>query len=240
MKAIAGGRLKGKSDINPQWRMQAITEVFGPVGFGWSYTIDKLWTEPGTAGEICSFALVSVKVKMNGEWSEPVPGIGGNLLVELEKAGPHTNDEAYKMAVTDGLSVAFKAFGVAAEVYLGNFDGSKYTGKPATGSQSPVAQTPDHERVKASLHSLFGADKKAALDQVEKMTAFQGKDGPVAGVRDFTKLTGKRLEILADKLDKMVVDKRADVPDLCALCRQPMTGGKCHNTDCLDGPDPLP
>jgi hypothetical protein len=180
--------------------------------------------------------LVSVKVKMNGEWSEPVPGIGGNLLVELEKAGPHTNDEAYKMAVTDGLSVAFKAFGVAAEVYLGNFDGSKYTGKPATGSQAAVAQTPDHERVKAALRSLYGADKKAALDAVESMTAFKGKDGPVAGVRDYTKLTGKRLEILADKLEKMYADKRAEVPELCELCRQPMTDRGCQNPECSNGP----
>lgn len=30
------------------------------------------------------------------------------------------------MAMTDALSVAFKAVGVAADIYLGNYDGSKY------------------------------------------------------------------------------------------------------------------
>ena len=34
-KAIEAGRLKGKSDINPMWRIKKLTEVFGPVGFGW-------------------------------------------------------------------------------------------------------------------------------------------------------------------------------------------------------------
>ena len=160
LKPIGGGRLKGKTDINPQWRMQAMTEVFGPVGFGWTYTIEKLWTEPGSGGEVCAFALVSVKVNQGGEWSAPVPGIGGNLLIENEKNGLHTSDEAYKMAVTDGLSVAFKAFGVAAEVYLGNFDGSKFAGKTEGAGRETATPpaSPDHERVKTALHTLFGAD----------------------------------------------------------------------------------
>lgn len=126
LKPIQAGRLKGKSDINPQWRMQAMTEVFGPVGIGWTYTIDRMWTEPGSDGQVCAFALVSVRIKDNGEWSEPVPGIGGSMLVEKESRGLYTSDEAFKMATTDALSVAMKAFGVAAEVYLGNLDGSKY------------------------------------------------------------------------------------------------------------------
>ena len=35
LKEIAFGKLKGKSDINPQWRYQALTEEFGMYGFGW-------------------------------------------------------------------------------------------------------------------------------------------------------------------------------------------------------------
>ena len=55
LKKITGGRLAGKTDINPQWRYQVMTEVFGVCGRGWKYTIDKLWTEPAPAGEV--FAL---------------------------------------------------------------------------------------------------------------------------------------------------------------------------------------
>lgn len=126
-KPIAAGRLKGKTDINPQWRMQIMTETFGPVGFGWKYAIDKLWTEPGNADQVMAFALVSVWISEEGEWSEPVPGIGGSMLVAKESSGLYTSDEGYKMAVTDALSVAFKAIGVAADIYSGDkFDGSKY------------------------------------------------------------------------------------------------------------------
>ena len=34
-KAITAGRLKGKTDINPMWRIKRLTEQFGPCGIGW-------------------------------------------------------------------------------------------------------------------------------------------------------------------------------------------------------------
>ena len=34
-RAITGGRLKGKTEINPMGRIKALTEVFGPCGIGW-------------------------------------------------------------------------------------------------------------------------------------------------------------------------------------------------------------
>jgi hypothetical protein len=141
LKSIQAGRLKGKSDINPQWRMQAMTETFGPCGTGWKYTIDKLWNEAGDGVQIAAFALVSLYYKEGEHWSEAIPGIGGSMFIEQESKGPHTSDEAYKMAVTDALSVAMKSLGMAAEIYLGNFDGSKYTG-PAAGPPPSVNLDP--------------------------------------------------------------------------------------------------
>ena len=32
--AINGGRLKGKTEINPLWRIKVLTEQFGPCGIG--------------------------------------------------------------------------------------------------------------------------------------------------------------------------------------------------------------
>ena len=39
IKPITSGRLKGKSDINPVYRIKRMTEIFGPCGFGWKYEI---------------------------------------------------------------------------------------------------------------------------------------------------------------------------------------------------------
>ena len=161
LKQIGGGRLRGKTDINPQWRLQAMTEAFGPCGIGWKYTIDKLWTEQGTDGQVCAFALVSVYVRSEfheSGYSDPVPGIGGSMLIEKEKSGLYTSDEAYKMAVTDALSVAFKSLGVAAEIYLGNFDGSKY--KETERNKEDIAEL--------SAKYLADCDKKTTLDDLKK------------------------------------------------------------------------
>ena len=125
LKKIGGGKLSGMTDINPQWRYKAMTEKFGLVGLGWKYNIDKLWTEQGANGEILAFAQVSVYVK-NGEWSDPIIGIGGSKLAQVEKSNLVSNDEGFKMAVTDAFSTALKMIGVAADIYAGRWDGSKY------------------------------------------------------------------------------------------------------------------
>jgi len=168
LKRINGGRLNGMTDISPQWRLQVITETFGPVGFGWTYQIKDRWIEDGAEGIRCCFAHVAVKYKEDGEWSEWFEGIGGSMLVAKEKAGLHTSDECYKMAVTDGLSVAFKASGVAAEVYLGNLNhDSKY--------QTEVPQTPLDKLDPATymagkLKGLQNAEKAVAEDFLELLT----------------------------------------------------------------------
>lgn len=124
LKTIQGGRLKGMSDINPQWRYQVMTEQFGMCGIGWKYESD-VWTEPAPNDQVFAFARVKLYVKVDGEWSEPIPGVGGSMLVVKETAGLHVSDEGFKMAITDALSVAMKMLGVAANVYAGLHD-TKY------------------------------------------------------------------------------------------------------------------
>lgn len=127
LREIKAGRLAGKSDINPMWRIKTLTEQFGPCGVGWKYTIEKLWTEQGANGEIAAFALINLYHRIGEGWSEPIPGIGGNSFVAKEKSGMYTSDECYKMALTDALSVACKALGVAADVVYWQADKTKYT-----------------------------------------------------------------------------------------------------------------
>jgi hypothetical protein len=126
LKQIQAGRLKGKTDINPQWRYQALTELYGPCGIGWKYEIARLWNEPGPDGQVFAFAEVRLYTRNGEGWSDPIPGAGGSMLVDKESRGLHASDEGYKMAITDGLSVACKMLGIAADVYAGLWDGSKY------------------------------------------------------------------------------------------------------------------
>jgi hypothetical protein len=126
LKQIGAGRLKGMTDVNPQYRIKAMTEHFGKIGIGWYYEIHKIWTEPGNAGELMAFVQINLYIKDGESWSMPIIGLGGSALVAKESAGLRANDEGYKMALTDALSVAMKQLGIASAIYEGLWDGSKY------------------------------------------------------------------------------------------------------------------
>ena len=144
---IQAGRLKGKSDINPMWRIKKLTEIFGPCGIGWKYTITKQWMEAAGGGEIAAFCDIDLYVKADGQWSEPIPGTGGSMFVAREKSGLYTSDECYKMALTDALSVACKALGLAADVYWGR-DPSKYDSPPPRYPGHPLTCDACHGPIK--------------------------------------------------------------------------------------------
>lgn len=141
LRPITSGRLKGKSDINPMWRIQALTEQFGPVGFGWYYETSH-WLEPGANGEVAAFCSVRLYVRRGEEWSKPIYGVGGSMLVSKEQKGLHTNDECYKMALTDAIGVACKALGFAADVYWekgGMYSQEQPVPPPQHQQRAPVA-----------------------------------------------------------------------------------------------------
>lgn len=116
-KKITGGRLSGMTDINPMWRIMMLTERYGPCGTGWTYEITDKRVIEGADGVICAFLDINLFVKENGEWGKGIPGTGGSQLVSKEKGGLYTNDECFKMALTDAISVACKALGMGANVY---------------------------------------------------------------------------------------------------------------------------
>jgi len=174
LKTIKGGRLSGMTDINPQWRFKAMTEMFGPCGIGWRWTLSEIRRMDGADGESMLFATVWLYVKHEDQWSEGIPGVGGTKLVAKERDGLHNNDEAIKMATTDALSVAMKSLGVGADIYMGLWDGSKYKGSEANASQgeantditeSPMAQAAHHLK---SI-GITGKDARKVWDEQLKV-----------------------------------------------------------------------
>lgn len=140
-KNISGGRLKGMTDINPMWRIKTLTEEFGICGFGWYYEITDKWIETSMAkDEITANVKINLYVKRDNEWSKPIVGIGGSMLVANEKNGLYVNDECYKMALTDAISVACKSLGIGADVYW-NKDNTKYNDGKKNQAVAPKEKT---------------------------------------------------------------------------------------------------
>ena len=175
LRQIEAGKLKGKTDINPQWRYKAMTEKFGLVGIGWKYEVQKLWTEAGAGNEKLAFAQVAVFVKDGDAWSEPIVGIGGSKLVQFEKGAAVSNDEGYKMAVTDAFSTALKMLGVAADIYAGRWDGTKYNDEPATLPQPPAP--PKKQPAKFAFEPKGGETTPAEKNELGGLLSTKYPDG---------------------------------------------------------------
>lgn len=153
-KAFNNGKFSG-TDINPMWRIKKLTEIFGPAGIGWYYEVVSERAEEH--GDV-TIAVVDLNlyVKYGGEWSKPIYGTGGNIL--LRKGA--TSDEGYKMALTDALSVACKSLGIGADIYYSK-DKTKYTADPA-----PARHEDDRVRP-APKGTVCQRCKKVSLPSIE-------------------------------------------------------------------------
>lgn len=131
IRPIEAGRLKRFSDINPQWRIEALTETYGLYGLGWFVQIKDTTTVdlPETKEKMLFLTLELFvrdwSIPDEFKWFGPALGVGGDYLIIRDKNGVHGNDEAYAMAMTDALGKAAKLFGIANDIYRGKFD-SKY------------------------------------------------------------------------------------------------------------------
>jgi len=143
-KEISGGRLAGMTDINPMWRIKKLTEEFGPCGEGWK-TADVSYEAIPADGLMVVKCTLNLYVKNDQKWSEPIFGVGGSMLIAKEKNGRYVDDEAYKKAYTDAISVACKALGFGADIYWDK-DTSKYT--------SPRSLPPDTEQAQYMIELI--------------------------------------------------------------------------------------
>ena len=161
-KPIKGGRLSGMTDINPMWRIKTLTEQFGVCGIGWKYVITDKRLEQGANGEIAAFVDIDLYVKVDGEWSEAIPGTGGSSFVAKERNGMYTSDECFKMALTDALSVACKALGFAADVYWDK-DRTKY--------DTPQVRAEKPELTNEQIDALYKLGDSKGLTQSDIIKA---------------------------------------------------------------------
>ena len=124
-KSFNNGKFSG-TDINPMWRIKKLTELFGPCGIGWYTEPVSRHMERAEDGTTCAFVSINLYIKVDGEWSKPIYGEGGNTFATKTKAGYlSVSDEAYKMAYTDAISNAAKALGCGADVWFEK-DRTKY------------------------------------------------------------------------------------------------------------------
>lgn len=206
-KSIEGGRLKGMTDINPMWRIKTLTEQFGVCGIGWKPEIVRTWLENGASNEVIANVEIRLYVKVDGEWSEGIPGIGGSKFVTKETSGFYNDDEHYKKAYTDALSVACKSLGIGADVYFAK-DSSKYDS--SLDENKPSGKKQHQEKAfkkKSKFAEVNDIIKDSSLVMEDISEWIIKKFGKPIRIND---LTDEQFEVLTSKLKKQVEAEMCD------------------------------
>ena len=90
---VRKGGFKG-TDINPQWRMQCLTEMFGPAGVGWGCDIIERWREEW-GGVECAYVRLCIWYMHDGAKVFTPEQIGGiNKRVDEKKL---TEDQGHEL-----------------------------------------------------------------------------------------------------------------------------------------------
>lgn len=173
-KITAGAYGKaGLSDINPQWRIEKMTELFGPCGIGWTWQPEDIRMEDG----LClAHVTVRYREESGGAFSEPVHGYGGTVMGRM-----NDDSDVLKSTFTDAVSNALRYIGIGADVWYkpgreateNQFD-TKYsappkqnTVKPATAEQlRQIKELFTQERI-AKMLTFYKIPDTAALTEAQ-------------------------------------------------------------------------
>ncbi len=109
--------------IDAHYQIKSITKVFGPVGEGWGYHVDTIIHNLSPDDTV---VIANVSVWHSGSPSKVFGPVSG--CKSLMRNGK-VDEDAPKKAMTDGLTKALSHLGFNADVFLGEFDGNKYTDK---------------------------------------------------------------------------------------------------------------
>lgn len=121
-KPITGKDYSGTSP-NPQYVIRCLTEIFGPVGegFGWRVLADGFQPFGDTSLHWCRIEF------WHTDRANTFEAYGQTKASYVTSTGKHRVDEdAPKKSLTDAITKAASHIGIAANIFLGRWDDSKY------------------------------------------------------------------------------------------------------------------
>ena len=120
LKEVSYGSRKFTA-IDAHYQIKAMTQKFGPVGGGWGYSVDTIIHNLSPDDTV---VIANVSVWHSGSSNNVFGPVSG--CKALMRNG-RVDEDAPKKAMTDGLTKALSHLGFNADVFLGEFDGNKYT-----------------------------------------------------------------------------------------------------------------
>lgn len=126
--------------IDPYHQVKNATSVFGPVGIGWGWSVERVEYLPTNE--------LALLIRMwHGEKSNTFEQWGQASLF-TDKAEKKKDTDCFKKATTDGITKCLSFIGFNADIFLGKFDDNKYV-QEMKNHFKPVDK--DVEAIKAAL-----------------------------------------------------------------------------------------
>ena len=164
---ITGKAYKGTSP-NPQYVIRCLTEIFGPVGvgFGWSVVAED-FTPMGD--EVLHWCRIQF---WHTDRANAFDSYGQTKALMKTKNGMMLDEDAPKKSLTDAIVKAASHVGIAANIFLGRWDDQKYVAEVAAEYRAEERKTggQDEASLRDALEEVLG----------EAMEAGEAQDAAIA------------------------------------------------------------
>lgn len=128
VKPITGKQYKGDSP-KPHYVIKRLTEAFGPIGIGWGYNVVDEHISSFAPDEHLHICRIAFWYVLDGKKSEPFEQFGQTKIFyssSKEGSKPNFDEDAPKKSLTDALVKCASYIGVAADIFMGQWNDSKY------------------------------------------------------------------------------------------------------------------
>ncbi len=132
-KRFDKGNFRGTA-VDAVYNIKRVTEQLGPVGFAWGWHVVKdelVKFDDGSEPTWIHNCVVRAWFRQPDGGTREVEHVGSTIAARHVGRGPNrrfmVDDEYAKKSVTDALSKIMVGLGASADIWLGRFDGNKYT-----------------------------------------------------------------------------------------------------------------
>jgi len=183
------------TSIDPNWQLQEMTAMFGPIGIDWS--IDTHYETLTVQDVTIAICTLGIRYKITSSQKEPYYVGPVRATAQLVRAGGKVETHAFKIAMTDAMTKAFSLLGMSHTVFQGRFDSG------ITDDRSP------QEIIESVRQSIQGAKDSTTLDKISNRLQ-QYFDSGILTRQPYETLVGS----VADTRKKLIPDgigNRAEV-----------------------------
>lgn len=197
-KPITGKAYKGTSP-SPHYVIRCLTEMFGPVGvgFGWE-VVREDFTPMGE--EVLHWCRIRF---WHTDRANAFDAYGQTKALMKTRNGPMLDEDAPKKSLTDAIVKAASQVGIAANIFLGRWDDSRYVAEVAR--EFAEAKAPAFDAAAATDRIIAKLRKAATAEALD--TAWREEADARRDINDASGPEYDRLKAEAAKLKRALMPK---------------------------------